>query len=725
MVYKNQSSVLRCAGILLILFGTHLKAISNPMEAPASLKNKTPVQQLDTVQAEEELKYLAKIIAKYNHAYYIDNTPLVSDAEYDQLFKRNETIEERFPLLKRPDSPSEAVGNKPQGQFKKVDHQVPMLSLNNCFSSEELQDFLKRTKKFLGLAESDNLEFVCEPKFDGLSFAVMYEKGKLKYAATRGNGLQGEDITANAKTIKGLPLEIDTDLENLEVRGEIFITKEEFERINQEREAKQLPLFANPRNAAAGSVRHLDPTVTAARNLKYFMYSVGVQSKPFSNTQEESLKNLKKLGFSVADLYAKVSSFDELEKYHSDLYNKRAEIPYDLDGVVYKVNDFQLQNRLGFVSRSPRFAIAHKFPAKEGKTILRDITIQVGRTGALTPVAELEPINIGGVIVKRATLHNKHEIERKDIRIGDTVTVKRAGDVIPNVIAVDKNLRPQNSHKFVFPTKCPSCGREIYEDPNDAILRCDGGISCPAQALEHLRHFTQRNAFNIEGLGKKQIEFLYDQNLIKTPVDIFHLKDKASTLENFPGWGKKSTLNLLDAIEKSRTISLDRFIYSLGIRHIGEMNAKVLAKQYSSFEVFYNNMKLLANGDAKVKVELDALDGIGDKVTTSLELFFKHSHLNDIVEQLSKLVTIASYNYSKVSSPLTGKKIIFTGTLENMTRGEAKSKAEERGAKIMSSISENLDLVIAGTDPGSKLTKAQALGLKIISEDEWIRLLNE
>ena len=724
MIRKILFSVLRCLAILLVLSGMDLNVRADIMTTPNSLKNKTPVSKLNELQAAQELEYLAREIKKHNKAYFVDNTPLISDAEYDQLFCRNQTIEEKFPELKRPDSPSEKVGSTPQSKFKKIKHKAPMLSLNNCFSSKELHAFLKRTKKFLHMPESHKLEFICEPKIDGLSFSAIYEDGKLKYAATRGNGFTGEDITRNVKAIKDLPLKINTNMHELEVRGEIFITKNEFEKINKSREARGLQLFANPRNAAAGSVRQLDPTVTATRNLKYLVYSVGAHSKPIGETQEELLNTLTTLGFKVTDLYKKANSLEELESYHEKIYNERPKIPYDIDGVVYKINNFGLQSRLGFVSRSPRFAIAHKFPAQEAKTILKSITVQVGRTGALTPVAELEPVNIGGVIVKRATLHNKHEIERKDIRIGDTVTVKRAGDVIPNITGIDEKLRPDHSHKFIFPTKCPSCDSDVAEEEGGAIIRCTRGISCPAQTVEHLKHFTLRNAFNIEGLGTKQIEFLYNKKIIQTPVDIFYLKDKINVLKEFPGWGKKSVINLLAAIETSRTITLDKFIYSLGIRHIGEMNAKVLAKQYASFENFYEHMHLLADDDVKVKSEIKSLDGMGEKVITALEIFFKQPHSNDVVKNLSKIVTILPYSHSTISSPLTDKKIIFTGTLETMTRGEAKAQAEKRGAKILSSISENVDLVIAGTKPGSKFKKAKALGLNIISENEWKKLLN-
>ncbi|NRA73946.1 MAG: NAD-dependent DNA ligase LigA [Rickettsiales bacterium] len=690
---------------------------------PSSLKNKTPINKLNKTQATQELEYLAYILEKYNKAYFIDNAPLVSDAEYDWLFKRNQTIEQKFPKLKQTNSPSEKIGGTPKSGFKKIEHKTTMLSLNNCFSSQDLEDYIKRTKRFLNLSHSDKLEFICEPKIDGLSFTVMYENGKLKYAATRGNGFIGEDITANIKVIKDLPLTISTELKTIEIRGEVFITKKEFEKINQEREKQELPLFANPRNAAAGSVRHLDPNVTAARNLKYLMYSIGTHSKSLWKTQEELLSYLKNLGFQVTDLYKKTSLTVELEKYHANLYDTRAKIPYDIDGVVYKVNDIQLQNRLGYVGRSPRSAIAHKFPAKEAKTKLKAITIQVGRTGALTPVAELEPINIGGVVVKRASLHNKYEIERKDIRIEDTVTVKRAGDVIPNITGVDKHLRPTHSTKFMFPTKCPVCNSDVTEEQSGAITRCTGGISCSAQTLEHLKHFTLRNAFNIEGLGNKQIELLYESKIIKTPVDIFYLEDKTDILEQFSGWGRKSVENLLNSIEKSRNITLDKFIYSLGIRHVGEINAKLLAEQFSNFSNFYNNMCLLAQDNNKIKTELESINGLGTKAITSLEIFFKQPHSNETVQKLSKIVNITPYIRSTIDSALTNKKIIFTGTLETMTRNEAKSQAEKRGAKILSSISENIDLVIVGQNPGSKLKKAQELKLKTISETEWQNLL--
>lgn len=700
------------------------------MKMPKTLTLRTPCEQLHSDEAEAELEYLAHIIAQYNKAYYEHEKPLVTDAEYDQLFQRNAEIEKRFPLLKRLDSPSEKIGSEVvQSSFKKIQHLVPMLSLSNCFSMEEVDDFIKRTKRFLGLAQNENfaMEFVCEPKFDGLSFTALYEKGELKYGATRGNGLEGEDVTENIKVVNGFPTKINTKIEKLEVRGEIFITHQEFERINQDRQKQNLFSFANPRNAASGSIRQLDTEVTRSRNLEYIVYAIGFVSEEIADTQEHLLKQLKSFGFKVSDLYKKTSSLKEIEGFYDQLYDSRSKIPFDIDGIVYKVNDFKLQERLGFVARSPRFAIAHKFPAKQAKTLLKSITVQVGRTGALTPVAELEPINIGGVMVKRATLHNQDEIDRKDIRIGDMVVVERSGDVIPNIVEVDLRLRPQDSKKFTLPDKCPVCGAAAKREGDEAILRCTGELMCEAQRLEHLRHFASKAAFDIEGLGEKQVTFLYEAGYIKTPADIFILEKGQDTfavpLKSQEGWGQKSVDNLYAAIEKAKNITLDRFIYSLGIRHVGATNAKLLARQFESFKNFSQQMTALAKGDTKIEDELLLIDGIGGKVIGALRLFFSQEYNVQIVLELSKLLNISDYKLSIIHSAIADKKVVFTGTLETFTRDEAKATAEKLGAKVLSAVSANTDYVIAGKDAGSKLKKAHELGVKVVSEAEWKELI--
>ena len=695
------------------------------MEKPTTLN--LDVSELNSDQSKEELEYLAYVIEKYNYSYYVDNNPLVTDAEYDVLFARNQAIELLFPELKRSNSPSDIVGADVEEGVRKIKHEMPMLSLLNCYSMTDLDDFIIKINRFLGNELQEEVEFVCEPKIDGVSFNLFYLNGVLQHAASRGNGYEGEDVTENVKYIKFIPKEIKTNIERLEVRGEIFITKDNFENINNSREKENLPLFANPRNAAAGSLRQLDPLVTASRDLHYFAYGVGVQSGLLASTQEGLLLALKELGFHVNDLFCKTSSLEGIKKFYNEIYESRATMPYDIDGVVYKVNDFALQRRLGFVARAPRFAIAHKFPAAKAKTVLQDITVQVGRTGAITPVAELAPVNIGGVIVKRASLHNYDEINRKDIRIGDTVVVERAGDVIPYVVEVDKNLRPKDSISYEFPVQCPVCGSGLRKDAAEVIFRCTGGMKCEAQILQQLEHFVSKAAFNIDGLGSKQIIFLYKNNYIRTPVNIFHLQNKLDSndvpLEQHQGWGKKSTSNLYSAIEKSQTITLERFIYALGIRHIGEVTARILAAQYGNFSDFYEDMKILPN-DNQIVEKLLSNDGIGVTAVEALRVFFTETYNCQIVEQLAAIITIESYKKIEIKSPLNDKKIVFTGTLKTMTRDEAKERAKSRGAKVMSAVSTNVDYVVAGSDPGSKVKKAEELGVKIIDEGEWDRLSN-
>ncbi len=692
---------------------------------PASFD--TPASQLTPLEAAVELEYLAKTIAKYNEHYYIHDAPLVSDAQWDKLFLRNQQIENQFPHLKRFDSPSSKVGVDVTSGFEKITHKKPMLSLSNCFSMEEVTDFLGRVKRFLGLSESEAVEIICELKIDGLSFTATYEKGKFKHGATRGDGFVGENITENLKTLADFPMEIDTQAEFLEIRGEVFMLHEDFDRLNEERKNAEQPLFANPRNAAAGSLRQLDPNITKSRQLKYFVYGLGEVSESIASTQQELLNKLKQLGFKVCNIHLCTQSLPMIEKFYDDIYNKRAEISYDIDGVVYKVNSFALQERLGYVSRSPRFATAHKFPAEQAKTTLNSITIQVGRTGALTPVAELEPINVGGVVVRRASLHNKDEIERLDVRVGDTVIIERAGDVIPKVISVDLGLRSKDSQKYIFPKHCPACGSEVIIDEGEVAVRCSGELKCQAQIIERLRHFSSKGAFDIEGLGDSNILFLYEQDLVKTPVDIFLLienQDALQKLSSFSGWGKKSVENLYNSIKNAKNITLDKFIYALGIRHVGEVNAKMLARQYHDFPNFYSHMTQLAQNDPQTIEELDGIDGIGMKVVNALQSFFHQEYSRHIVEKLGNILNISAYENKTSDGVLSGKTIIFTGTLTHMSRDEAKSLAESLGAKVVSSVSAKTDYVVAGTEAGSKLTKAQALGLKILTEDRWQELIN-
>lgn len=685
-----------------------------------------PISELDYFEAEAELIWLASAIEQYNNAYYGKNTPLVTDAEYDALFQRNILLEEKFPLLKMPNSPSEKIGSSvAKSRLKKIQHKLPMLSLTNCFSIGDVQDFIDKAKRFLSI--NHDIEIFCDPKIDGLSFSAMYKNGSLHHVSTRGNGFEGEEITENMKTIQNFPINIDTAIDELEIRGEIFLTRQEFDRINREREKKQLPLFANPRNAAAGSIRQLDVNVTKSRKLEYIAYSVGFYTSELANTQEHLINELKKLGFNINNNYCKTSDINTMEIFYDKLYNDRVTIPYDIDGIVYKVNDFLLQNRLGFIARSPRFATAHKFPAEQAQTKIKDISIQVGRTGALTPVAELEPINIGGVIVRRATLHNQDEINRKDTRIGDTVIIERSGDVIPHIISVNLQRRPKNTIKFIIPNKCPVCNSDAKKDDAESVIRCTGNLQCKAQILERLIHFASKKAFDINGLGQKQVIFLYENKYIITPVDIFHLteidsrKNFTTQLEYNDRWGKKSVENLYQSIETSKNVSLSRFIYSLGIRHVGEVTAKLIAQQCKSFEVFYNN--IVDNKQSIIANDLSLVDGIGFKVIDSISDFCKSEHNRKIIKDLGAILNIENYKeVSTTSSILNGKKIVFTGSLVNTTRAEAKAKAESLGAKVLSAVSSSADYVVAGESAGSKLKKAQELNIKILTEQEWFNI---
>lgn len=698
---------------------------SEQMTIPDTLKKSRAISELTKEEASEELKYLAHRITELDKAYYLDNMPLVTDAQYDALRLRNEQIEAQFPQLKLKESPTDKVSGEVQEKFGKITHVVPMLSLSNCFNKKELSDFVDRVAKILVKKKiGSKLEFVCEPKIDGLSFSAMYENGKLKNGSTRGDGLVGEDITNNLKTIEGFPHEIDTSLKNLEIRGEIFMTRKAFDELNKERLEQKGMLFANPRNAAAGSLRQLDAKITASRKLDYFVYSLGESADEFASSQQEALEKMRALGFRVTDLYKKVDSVDELEKYKLDLYSNREKIPYDIDGVVFKVNDFAQQKVLGFIARAPRFAIAYKFPSLQAETIVNEIVIQIGRTGALTPVAELEPVNIGGVIVRRATLHNREEIRRKDIRAGDKVIVERSGDVIPKVVSVKKDERKKDAPEFVFPQKCPVCSSPLVIEGEGMITRCPGGLKCQAQKVERLEHFVSRNAFDIEGLGQENIRFLHEHKFIDSPADIFRLSAKQGELKTHEGWGEKSVSNLLESIEDRKEISLNRFIYALGIRHIGETNALILARHYETFENFENNMQKIVQGDAEAVKEFLKLEGLGIKALEAIKIFFKDEYLKIIVKDLAEILQIKSVAKKVVQTdnPLSNKKIVFTGAI-SMSRDEAKELAENQGAKVSSSVSSQTDILVAGENAGSKLENAKKLGVKIISEDEFKKML--
>ena len=715
---------------------------------------KTPVEKLTKAEAEKELARLAKEIAEHDRLYYQEDAPHVSDAEYDALRKRNTAIEARFPALVQPDSPSLRVGAKPAARFAKIRHRLPMLSLDNAFHDEDVVDFAARVRRFLGLKEEATLAFTAEPKIDGLSASLRYEDGLFVEGATRGDGVEGEDITANLRTIRDLPLRLEGRVpEIFEVRGEVYMSHADFAALNKRQEKEGKPLFANSRNSAAGSVRQLDPAITASRPLHFFAYAWGEASALPADTQWDMLQAFKKWGFRVNPLIRRCRTTEELLAFYRDIESKRSSLGYDIDGVVYKVDRLDLQERLGFVSRSPRWAVAHKFAAEQAETVLQDIDIQVGRTGKLAPVAKLKPVTVGGVVVQNATLHNEDEIARKDVRIGDTVVVQRAGDVIPQIVRVILGKRPHGAKPFHFPQKCPACGshavREIDEKTGkeEVDRRCTGGLVCPAQAVERLRHFVSRDAFDIEGLGGTYIELFHEKGLIKEPADIFALTEEpervgkvlsdhrarlsaerrakegkgepASKTKRDADKEDKVVENLVRSIDERRKIALDRFINALGIRHVGETTAKLLARNFHTFEAFQTAM------ESKTAIaELDSIGGVGDVVAEAIKDFFDEPHNRKALARLLKEVTVEKAAAPRASgSPIAGKTLVFTGTLEKMTRPEAKARAEALGAKVAGSVSKKTDLVIAGPGAGSKLSEAKELGVDVIDEDAWLKLL--
>lgn len=693
---------------------------------PASLA----VEALTEEQAKQELARLADHIHAHDKAYYQEDAPTVSDAEYDALRARNVAIEARFVHLIRSDSPSKRVGAAPKEGFGKVQHEVAMLSLANGFTEEDIGDFIKRIQRFLSLSEKEEIAFYAEPKIDGLSVSLRYEQGVFVQAATRGDGKEGEDITDNIKTLPDIPLTLEGAPDVLEVRAEVFMRHDGFHALNTSREAAGEALFANPRNAAAGSLRQLDSNVTAARPLTYFAYGVGQVVGTFIPTTQEALMiYFNTLGFNINPLSRTVASLADIMDYYQKLEEARITLDYDIDGIVYKVNRFDWQQRLGFIARSPRWAIAHKFPAEKAKTILKAITIQVGRTGALTPVAELEPITVGGVVVSRATLHNKDEIARKDIREGDHVIIQRAGDVIPQIVAVDSSKRNALSTPYIFPDHCPVCNSLAVREEGEAVVRCTGGMICAAQQEEQLKHFVSRNAFDIDGLGARQITAFYADGLIKEAADIFTLEardnaESLTSLKNRDGFGDKSVENLFAAIEKRRHIALPRFIFALGIRHIGQVTATMLARHYGSVDAWLQAMQHLAQeGEESTQIaeELIALDGIGQTVIDSLHFFFKESHNYQALLRLLSHLTIEPYIEQQASNSFfSGKLVVLTGTLSAMSRAEAKAKLELLGAKVTGSVSAKTDYVIAGEAAGSKRKKAESLGVKIVEEEEFL-----
>ena len=698
------------------------------------MPEKSP-DQLSLAEAKAELKRLAAEIAEHDVRYHSEDAPTISDADYDKLRLRNAAIEERFPELVLAETPSKRVGAAPQEKFGKVQHRVPMLSLGNAFDEKDVPEFLGRVRRFLSLPEATEVEVTAEPKIDGLSVSLRYEKGMLIQAATRGDGAEGENVTANVLTIKDVPPKLTGRAPAvLEVRGEIYMSHKDFAKLNEKQSQDGEKTFANPRNAAAGSLRQLDSSITAARPLRFFAYAWGEAPDLPGKTQWDVVMGFKKLGFPVNPLMKLCRSSEELLVHYRSIEERRAELGYDIDGVVYKVNRLDWQARLGFVSRSPRWAIAHKFAAEKATTVLEGIDIQVGRTGALTPVARLKPVTVGGVVVSNATLHNEDEIARKDLRIGDTVTVQRAGDVIPQIVAAIAEKRPRGAVRYEFPKVCPACGSHAEREERDTgktdvVRRCTGGLICPAQRVERLKHFASRNAFDIEGLGDKIIEEFYHDGLIQSPSDIFTLetRDKRALkkLRDREGWGEASVKKLFEAIEQRRSIALDRFVYALGIRHVGDTTARVLARAYGSAEHFRDQMIAASHHNEEAWGELNALDGIGAVVAEAITQFFGEGHNIEVVNELLKQVTPAPLAAVAVSSPVSGKTVVFTGALEMMTREEAKSMAERLGAKVAGSVSKKTDLLVAGPGAGSKLKEAEKHGVEVIDEAAWFRRVGE
>ncbi|WP_245422160.1 NAD-dependent DNA ligase LigA [Rhodoplanes serenus] len=700
----------------------------------------TPVDSLTQQEAATELARLAEEIAAHDRRYYQDDAPTVSDAEYDALRLRNAAIEARFPELIRTDSPSRKVGAAPTGRFRKVRHAVPMLSLDNAFADEDVAEFIARIRRFLNLPPDATIAFSAEPKIDGLSMSLRYEKGELVVAATRGDGTEGEDVTANIRTLADVPkrLKGKTLPTVCEVRGEVYMTKAAFLALNEQQRAAGEPVFANPRNSAAGSLRQKNPAVTASRPLGFFAYAWGEMTTMPADTQSGMIKWFESCGFKTNPLTRLCGSPEALIAFHREIGLERANLAYDIDGVVYKVDRLDWQERLGFVSRTPRWAIAHKFPAERATTLLRDIDIQVGRTGAHTPVAKLEPVTVGGVVVQNATLHNADEIARLDVRIGDTVEIQRAGDVIPQVVRVVTEKRPADAVPYEFPTHCrcelktPLVRETTAGGEAGAVARCSGEFACPFQKMEHLRHFVSRRAFDIEGLGEKQIAFFFDDEdlPVREPADIFTLRrrDEANfkKLKDKEGFGSVSVKNLFDAIDARRTIALERFVYALGIRHVGETTARQLARAYGSWDAFAAAAERIAAGDEEARAEMDAIDQIGDAVVDAVAKYFGEAHNRRVVESLvAELDSIEMAEKPRSATPVAGKTVVFTGTLEKMTRDEAKAMAERLGAKVAGSVSKKTDYLVAGPGAGSKLAKARDAGVTVLTEDEWFALVGE
>jgi DNA ligase (NAD+) len=697
------------------------------------------VEALTKAQAETELVRLAEVLNEANTAYHTEDAPEISDADYDALKRRNAAIEARFPDIKRADSPSEQVGAPVAEGFGKVRHAVPMLSLANAFDAEEVTEFDARIRKYLGLGSDAPLAYTAEPKIDGLSLSLRYEKGVLVQAATRGDGAVGENVTANARTIENIPQELKNAPDLLEVRGEVYMSHADFAALNARQAERGGKTFANPRNAAAGSLRQLDAEITRVRPLQFFAYAWGALSEPLAETQKGAIDRLTELGFSTNPLTALCDGPSDMVAHYEKIEAQRATLGYDIDGVVYKVDDLALQERLGFRSTTPRWAVAHKFAAELAWTRLEGIDIQVGRTGALSPVARLQPVTVGGVVVSNATLHNEDYIKGldskgaeirggKDVRVGDWVQIYRAGDVIPKVADVDLSKRPSDAEAFVYPTTCPECGSDAIREPGDAVRRCTGGLICPAQAVEKLIHFVSRKAFDIDGLGAKQVEQFYHDGWIAEPADIFTLKERYGTgvqqLKNREGWGPKSADNLFQAIEDRREIPMARLIFALGIRHVGEAASSLIALHYGDWDSFEAAMAEARGLDGPAWDDLIGVDGVGSVMAGSLvSAFAQEAERASIDRLVAHLTVIPAERPDTEGSPVAGKTVVFTGTLEKMSRAEAKARAERLGAKVSGSVSGKTDILVAGLGAGSKATKAADLGVETMDEDGWLALI--
>ena len=681
----------------------------------------------DVTKIKKKYLKLKKEINIHNKLYYDENNPKISDSEYDKLWRDFKNLETTFPFLKTKDTPTTHVGYKPNQKFSKVKHNYPMLSLENAVNLEEIKKYIEKTLRYLK-TKNQFIELIAEPKIDGLSISLKYKKGKFISGATRGDGQVGEDVTLSLRTINDIPKEISQiqNIEIFEVRGEIYMNKNDFLNLNNKRKKNNESLFANPRNAASGSLRQLDKKIVKERKLKFFAYTYGELSKKILfKSQSEFLDKIRNYGFPTNDNFKVCRNFEDVELFYNKIEKIRGNLKYDIDGIVYKINSLDIQKRLGLVGRSPRWAIARKFPAEKAETQIKDITIQVGRTGVLTPVAELAPVLVGGVRVSRVSLHNQDEINRKDIRIGDTIKLQRAGDVIPQVISVDKSKRIKNRKRFIIPSICPCCKSKTYRKKNEVAIKCTGGLSlCEDQQLGSLEYFVSRNAFNIEGLGGKNLKKFWKDGFIKYPYDIFYLNKYKNKIINKEGFGEKSYLNLINSINLKKTVSLEKFIYSLGSPQVGQRTSNLLSKHFKNFKSWFESIKNLSNGDIKMYDHFINIDGIGPDVVDDIKKFFNKEKI-EIVRKLSKaLDKIEEYKFTKqTNSKLSEKIIVFTGTLEKMSRSEAKSKAEELGAKVTNSVSNNTDYVIAGKDSGSKEKKARELNVKILNENEWMKFL--